>query len=67
MAGPQRETGGLQTTGTLGILEEADSRGFLKDFPLLLDELKNSGFFLKPGLESLLLRRYEQRRREKEG
>jgi len=56
----------LRLNGTLGVLEEADSQGLLTSFPLVLDELKKSGFFLKPHFEASLLRRYEQRRREKE-
>jgi uncharacterized protein len=56
----------LKLSGTLGVLEEADSLGLIANFPMVLDELKKSGFFLKPSLETVLLRRHEQRGSERE-
>jgi predicted nucleic acid-binding protein len=37
----------LPLSGTLGVLERADSMGFVSDFQQLLQRLKASGFFLK--------------------
>jgi predicted nucleic acid-binding protein len=42
--------------GTLGILERADRLGLI-DLPVVLSELKKSGFFMSTSLEDLLLRR----------
>jgi predicted nucleic acid-binding protein len=53
----------LKVSGTLGILEAADSLRLLDGFPDVLEELKASGFYLKPPLEQLLLQRHNLRMR----
>ena len=52
----------FKISGTLGVLETADSLGLIGSFPKVLEELKASGFYLKPSLEALLLRRHKQRK-----
>jgi predicted nucleic acid-binding protein len=51
----------FKISGTLGVLETADSVGLIDNFPNVIEELKASGFYLKPPLEALLLRRHDQR------
>lgn len=52
----------LPVSGTLGVLEGADTMGFVTDFPRTLQLLKSSGFFITPALEQLLLGRHRRRR-----
>jgi predicted nucleic acid-binding protein len=59
------QTRNLRPSGTLGVLEAADSLGLIEDFPQVLDELKTAGFFLRSPLETLLLRRYDDRKGDK--
>lgn len=51
----------LPVSGTLGVLEGADTMGFVGDFPRTLQRLKSSGFFVTPALEQLLLGRHRGR------
>lgn len=53
----------LPISGTLGVLERADSIGFVRDFPRVLQELKASGFFIADTLEQRLLERHRARRK----
>lgn len=53
----------LPLSGTLGVLERADTMGFVGDFPEVLQELKASGFFIADTLEQLLLERHHTRRK----
>src|SRR5437660_12013259 len=52
----------LPLSGTLGVLERADTMGFVGDFPQILQRLKASGFFIAHSLEQQLLQRHEARR-----
>src|SRR5258708_1121584 len=52
----------FKISGTLGVLETADSLGLIDNFPKLLNELKASGFYFKPPFEALLLGRHDQRK-----
>ena len=52
----------LPVIGTLGVLERGDELGRIRDFPKVLAELKDSGFFLSASLEELLLSRHMKRR-----
>ncbi len=52
----------LPLSGTLGVLERADTVGLLKDFPQVLKDLKASGFFIAGVLEQELLQRQRSRR-----
>jgi predicted nucleic acid-binding protein len=52
----------LPVSGTLGILERADTIGLLSDFPQVLRQLKASGFFVAESLEQQLLQRHRARR-----
>jgi predicted nucleic acid-binding protein len=47
----------LPIMGTLGVLERGDKMGLLSDFPKVLRQLKESGFFITDGLEQQLLER----------
>jgi len=51
----------LPVSGTLGILERADTIGIMTDFPDILKQLKSSGFFIAESLEQQLLQRYRAR------
>ena len=51
----------LPVSGTLGVLERADTMGFVGDFARVLKELKTSGFFISESLEQQLLQRYRFR------
>jgi len=53
----------LPLSGTLGVLERADTMGFVSDFPQVLQRLKASGFFITEALEQQLLERHRARRR----
>ena len=52
----------LPLSGTLGVLERADTMGFVSDFPQVLQRLKASGFFITEALEQQLLERHRTRR-----
>jgi len=52
----------LPLSGTLGVLERADATALLNDFPLVLKQLKASGFFIAESLERKLLQRHRARR-----
>jgi predicted nucleic acid-binding protein len=51
----------LPVSGTLGVLERADTLGFVQDFPIILAKLKASGFFISSSLEYEILLRYRTR------
>jgi predicted nucleic acid-binding protein len=51
----------LPLSGTLGVLERADSMGFVTDFAQILKELEASGFFISESLEQQLLQRHRVR------
>ena len=53
----------LPLSGTLGVLERADTLGLLNDFPQVLRQLKASGFFIAASFEQQLLRRHLARQR----
>jgi len=55
----------LPVSGTLGILERADTIGIAMDFPQVLKQLKAGGFFIAESLEQQLLVRYRARRAAK--
>jgi predicted nucleic acid-binding protein len=55
----------LPLSGTLGVLERADTMGILPNFSLVLDQLKASGFFISDQLQQLLLHRHQGRREQK--
>jgi predicted nucleic acid-binding protein len=48
----------LPLSGTLGVLERADTIVWVTDFPQILKNLKSSGFFIAEALEQELLHRY---------
>jgi predicted nucleic acid-binding protein len=52
----------LPVSGTLGILERADTIGILTDFPDILKQLKSGGFFIAESLEQQMLQRHRARR-----
>lgn len=52
----------LPLSGTLGVLERADSVGLVRDYSLVLRSLRASGFFIADDLEQLLLQRLRARR-----
>jgi len=54
---------GIPISGTLGVLERADTVGLLRDFPAVLRQLKAAGFFITDALEQLLLDRHNTRRK----
>jgi predicted nucleic acid-binding protein len=56
----------FKISGTLGVLKTADSLGLIDNFSNVLKELRASGFYLKPPLEVLLLRRHDQRKGAKQ-
>lgn len=49
-------------SGTLGVLERADTVELVHDYPQVLRRLKASGFFMAEDLEQLLLQRHRARR-----
>jgi predicted nucleic acid-binding protein len=55
-------TRNLPLSGTLGVLERADTMGLLTDFQQVLQRLKASGFFITDALEQQLLERHRTRR-----
>jgi predicted nucleic acid-binding protein len=52
----------LPLSGTLGVLERANTLSFVTDFPQILKHLKASGFFIAEVLEQELLQRHLARR-----
>lgn len=52
----------LPLSGTLGVLERADTLGLVTGFPEILKYLKSSGFFIAGVLEQELLERHLARR-----
>jgi predicted nucleic acid-binding protein len=48
----------LPLSGTLGVLERADTKVLVNDFPQILRRLKASGFFITEALEYQLLERH---------
>jgi predicted nucleic acid-binding protein len=55
----------LPGSGTLGVLERADTVGLIVNFPDVLTQLKASGFFITSTLEQQLLQRHRLRERSK--
>lgn len=55
----------LPLSGTLGVLERADTMGLVTNFPEVLRQLKASGFFVAESLEQHLLQRHRARREGK--
>jgi predicted nucleic acid-binding protein len=55
----------LPVSGTLGILERADKIGNVNNFPAILANLRESGFYISGSLEQQLLRRHHARQRSK--
>ena len=53
----------LPVSGTLGILERADTLNLVADFPQTLHDLKLSGFFISETLKQTLLQRHRLRQR----
>jgi predicted nucleic acid-binding protein len=51
----------LPLSGTLGVLERADTLGLMTGFPQILKNLKSSGFFIASALEQELLQRHRAR------
>jgi predicted nucleic acid-binding protein len=51
----------LPVSGTLGVLEQADTLGLVRDFSGLLSRLKTSGFFISANLEYEVLSRHQRR------
>ena len=52
----------LPLSGTLGVLERADTLGLLVNFDKVLDDLVLEGFFISGPLKETLLQRYQLRR-----
>lgn len=55
----------LPLSGTLGVLERADTMGLVASFPEVLKQLKASGFFIAEALEQQLVQRHRARRSAK--
>jgi len=55
----------LPLSGTLGVLERADTMGLVANFAEVLKQLKASGFFIAESLEQQLLQRDRARRSAK--
>jgi len=55
----------LPISGTLGVLERADTQGLVSDFSETLKLLKASGFYITEVLEKQLLHRHRGRRQGK--
>src|SRR5487761_123497 len=55
----------LPLSGTLGVLERADTMGLVANFPEVLKQLKTSGFFIAESLEQQLLQRHRVRKGSK--
>jgi predicted nucleic acid-binding protein len=52
----------LPLSGTLGVLERADTIGLVRDFTQVLQQLRASGFFIAESLERQLLKRHRLRK-----
>jgi predicted nucleic acid-binding protein len=52
----------LPLSGTLGVLERADTIGLVSDFPQVLIQLKTNGFYIAASLELQLVQRHLARR-----
>ena len=52
----------LPLSGTLGVLERADTIGLVKDFSQTLKQLRDSGFYITDVLERQLLQHHMHRR-----
>jgi predicted nucleic acid-binding protein len=55
----------IPLSGTLGVLERADSMRLMSNFPEVLHRLKTSGFFITEILEKQLLDRHRSRSSQK--
>jgi len=55
----------LPVSGTLGVLERADTMRLVSDYLQVLEQLKSSGFFIAESLEQQLLQRHRMRREAK--
>ncbi|HEX5424836.1 MAG TPA: hypothetical protein VFW94_14910 [Candidatus Acidoferrales bacterium] len=55
----------LSVSGTLGLLERADTVGLLKDFEGTIKKLRESGFFIGGALQELLMERHRWRHTQK--
>lgn len=53
----------IPISGTVGVLESADAKGLLDDFPRTLKALSAAGFYLSETLEEQLLTRHRIRHR----
>jgi predicted nucleic acid-binding protein len=51
----------IPLSGTLGVLERADTMGLVSDFPQILKKLKTSGFYIAESLEQQLIHRHRAR------
>jgi predicted nucleic acid-binding protein len=52
----------LPLSGTLGVLERADTQGLVSNFSQTLEQLRASGFYITDVLQQLLLQRHLWRR-----
>jgi predicted nucleic acid-binding protein len=52
----------LPLSGTLGVLERADTMELISDYAQVLKQLKASGFFISESLEQQLLQRHRARK-----
>ena len=55
----------LPLSGTLSVLERADTMGLVTDFPQVLNQLKASGFYITDALEQRLVQRHRTRHEAK--
>lgn len=53
---------GLPVSGTLGVIERADTVGILSDLPGTIQDLKKSGFYISESLEREMLNRHRIRK-----
>ncbi|MGB7846185.1 MAG: hypothetical protein WBL63_11255 [Candidatus Acidiferrum sp.] len=51
----------LPLSGTLGVLERADTMGLVWNLPEVLNDFKTSGFFIAESLEQKLIQRHRAR------
>jgi predicted nucleic acid-binding protein len=52
----------LPVSGTLGVIERADTVGILRDLPGTIQSLKSSGFYITESLERQIVERHRIRR-----
>jgi predicted nucleic acid-binding protein len=52
----------LPVSGTLGVIERADTVGILPDLPSTIQKLKASGFYIADSLERQIVNRHRMRR-----